>query len=204
MPILAMSVEKIVEKILTDAKAEAERILEEARREADRIRAQGEQEALAAQQPILRGAEMEAQRRRLMHLSLAQLEARNKILAARRQALDQVFAEAAKRLAALKDQEYWEFLRRLLIQAAETGEEEILLSPQDRARLNANFLESVNAELIKMGKKGALRIAQENRDLSGGFVLRGQGYEANVSLSVLLRQAKESLESEVASILFES
>jgi len=199
-----MSVEKIVEKIITDAKAEAERILEEARREAERIREQAKQEALAAQQTILREAEAEAQRRRRMHLSLAQLEARNRILAARRQALDGVFAEAAKRLAQLKDQEYLNFLRRLLVQAAETGEEEILLSPKDRARLNANFLESVNAELCKADKKGALRLAQENRELSGGFVLRGRGYEVNVSFSVLIRQAKEKLESEVASILFGS
>lgn len=199
-----MSVEKIVEKILTDAKAEAERILEEAHREADRIRAQGEQDAKGAQQPILQEAKAEAQRRRRMHLSLAQLEARNKILAARRQALDGVFAEAAKRLAQLKDQEYLGFLKRLLIQATETGEEEIVLSPQDRAKLNANFLESVNAELRKAGKKGALRIAWENRDLGGGFVLRGQGYEVNVSFQVLIRQAKEHLESEVASLLFGS
>lgn len=199
-----MSVEKIVEKIITDAKAEAERILEEARREVERIRAQGEQEALDAQQPILREAEAEAQRRRRMHLSLAQLEARSNILSARRQALDHVFAEAARRLAELTDQEYLSFLRRLLIAAADTGEEEILLSPKDRARLDANFLESVNAELLKAGKKGALKVAQENRDLGGGFVLRGQGYEVNVSFSVLVRQAKERYESEVASILFGS
>lgn len=201
-----MGVDKIVAKLIADAEAEAARILEEAEREAEEIRKRAEEEAEAAKRPILQAAEKEAERRRRQHLALASLWARNKVLAAKREVLDRVFAEAVDRLARLGAQEYRAFLRELLIRAAETGEEEILLSPRDAAVFDTNLLEEVNAELRRAGKAGSLRLAQgqaqEGRDLGGGFFLRGRGYEVNVTFATLMRQAREGLETEVAHLLF--
>ncbi|MCR4404866.1 MAG: V-type ATP synthase subunit E [Candidatus Acetothermia bacterium] len=197
-----MGVDKIVAKLIADAEAEAARILEEAEREAKEILKRAEEEAQAASEPILQAAEKEAQRRRRRHLALAELEARNKVLAAKREVLDRVFAEAGERLGRLGTQEYRAFLRELLVRAAETGEEEILLSPRDAAVCDTNLLEEVNALLKRAGKAGSLKVAQEGRELDGGFVLRGQGYEVNVTFATLLRQAKEGLEAAVARLLF--
>jgi V/A-type H+-transporting ATPase subunit E len=195
-----MGVDKIVAKLISDAEAEAARILAEAEHEAGEIRRQGEEEAQAASEPILQAAEAEAQRRRRQHLALAELWARNKVLAAKREVLERVFQEAKERLGRLGSQEYRAFLKELLIRAAETGEEEIVLSP--RAVFDTNLLEEVNAELKRAGKAGSLKVAQEGRELDGGFVLRGRGYEVNVTFATLLRQAHEGLETEVARLLF--
>ncbi|MGQ9477395.1 MAG: V-type ATP synthase subunit E [Candidatus Bipolaricaulia bacterium] len=202
-----MGVDKIIAKLMSDAEAEAKRILEEAEREAEEIRRRGEEEAKAAREPILRAAEAEARRRRRQHLALAELEARNKVLAAKREVLDRVFKEAAERLSRLGSQEYRAFLRELLLRAAETGEEEIVLSPRDAAVFDTNLLEEVNAELKRAGKAGALRLAQAQEESlsevgTGGFLLRGRGYEVNVTFATFLRQAREGLEAEVARILF--
>lgn len=202
-----MGVDKIVAKLLADAETEARRLLAEAEREAEEIRQRGEEEARTAQRPILEAAKAEAQRRRRQHLALAELEARNKVLAAKREVLDRVFKEAADRLGRLGSQEYRAFLRGLLIRAAETGEEEIILSPRDAAVFDTNFLEEVNAELKRVGKAGSLRLsaqtqAQAGRELGGGFLLRSRGYEVNVTFAALLRQAREGLETEVARLLF--
>ncbi len=203
-----MGVDKIIQKLLSDAEAEAGRILAQAEQEAEEIRQQGEAEAQAAKQPILERAEAEAQRRRRQHLALAALWARNKVLAAKRELLDRVFKEATERLGRLGSQEYRAFLRELLLRAAETGEEEIILSPQDAAVFDTNLLEEVNSELKRAGKAGSLRLAQEEaqdgRELgeTRGFILRGQGYEVNVTFATLLRQAREGLETAVAKLLF--
>jgi V/A-type H+-transporting ATPase subunit E len=197
-----MGVDKIVAKLISDAEAEAARILAEAEHAAGEIRRQGEEEAQAASEPILQAAEAEAQRRRRQHLALAELWARNKVLAAKREVLERVFQEAKERLGRLGSQEYRAFLKELLIRAAETGEEEIVLSPRDAAVFDTNLLEEVNAELKRAGKAGSLKVAQEGRELDGGFVLRGRGYEVNVTFATLLRQAHEGLETEVARLLF--
>lgn len=201
-----MSVDKIVAKLIADGEAEAERILAEAEREAKEILKRAEEEAQAAREPILRAAEAEAERHRRQHLALGALWARNKVLAAKREVLDRVFKEAAERLGRLSSEEYRAFLRELLIRAAESGEEEIVLSPKDAAVFDTNLLEEVNAELKRAGKAGALKVVQEQegRALSGGggFILRGRGYEVNATFTTLLRQAREGLETELARLLF--
>ena len=197
-----MSADKIVEKIISDARAEAQRILDDARREADHRRAWGEEDADRVSGPLLQRAKVEAERRARMHLSLAQLAARNEILAARRKALDQVFEEAYARIARVPDKDYLQFLTRLLVRSAPQGDEEIIVSTADRAKLDSGFLQSVNQDLKEAGKKGNLRLAAETRELGGGLMLKSNQYEVALTFSMLLRQARERLETEVARILF--
>ncbi len=199
-----MSVEKIVEKILEDARAEARRALEEAEREAAKIEAQSEAEAERVRASILKEAEEEAERRARQVLAEARLEAKQRVLAARRKALDRVFEEALRRLQQLPDEVYVELLKRLIVHAAETGREEIVLSPDDRAKLPAPFLKEVNEELHRRGKAGELTLSDEMRPLGGGVVLRSSRVEINASFPVLIERARERLEIDVARMLFGS
>ncbi|MFQ5793788.1 MAG: V-type ATP synthase subunit E [Candidatus Bipolaricaulia bacterium] len=197
-----MSVEKIVEKILSEAQTEADRTINEAKSQAEEIRRTGKDEAERARKPILDKAHREAERRRRMHRSLAELDTRNRLLATRRELLDQVFAEVNRRLAEIDEASYKNLLQRLIVEATETGTEQVVVSAADRKRLGNGFLESVNAELKRSGKTGALDYANETREINGGVVLKGENYEINVSFATLLRGAQESLEAEVARMLF--
>lgn len=197
-----MGVEKIAEKILGDAREEAERLLEEARREAARIRAQGEEDADRVRASILAQAEAEVERLRREKLAEARLEAKRRILAAKRVALDRVFQEALRRLQELPQGDYFKLLEALILEGAETGEEELILSPADRECLPSGFLQEVNEALREKGKAGALRLADETRGPDGGVVLRGRRYEIDASLPTLIRSAREGLETAVAEILF--
>jgi V/A-type H+-transporting ATPase subunit E len=197
-----MSVEKIAEKILRDAREEAERLLEEARREAARIRAQGEEDANWVRASILAQAEAEVGRLRREKQAEARLEAKRHVLAAKRAAIDRVFQEALRRLQELPKQEYLKLLKHLILEAAETGDEEIISSPADLERLAPGFLQETNEALRERGKAGALRLADETRELGGGVVLRGRRYEIDANLLTLIQSAREELETAVAEILF--
>jgi len=197
-----MSVEKIVEKILEDARAEAQRTLEEAEREAAKIEAQSEAEAERVRASILKDAQEKAERRARQVLAEARLEAKRRVLSARRKALERVFAEALRRLRRLPEEAYVELLKRLIVQAAETGREEIIVSPDDRAKLPASFLREVNEELRKRGKPGELTLSREMRPLGGGVVLRSSRVEINASFPVLIERVRERLEIDVAKMLF--
>ncbi len=197
-----MSAEKIVEKILSDARAEAQRVLETARRQAAQIREQAEREAQQQRESILAQAREEAHSRRRAQLAAATAEARNAVLAAKRALLERAFQQAAERIRALPVSEYKSWLVRLITQAAETGDEEVILSPADRQTLGEALIREANAQLVKQGKKGALRLSVETRDIGKGFVLKGVNSETNVTLATLMRRAQDDLEIQVAQMLF--
>ncbi len=197
-----MSAEKIVEKILSDARAEAQRILEAARQQAQQIREHAQSEAQRQRELILAQAREEAQSRRRAQLAAATAAARNAVLQAKRAVLEQVFEQAAAKLMAMPVTEYKDWLLRLLVDAVETGDEEVILSPADRQTLGEALIKEANAQLAKQGKKGALRLSLETRDLGRGFVLKGINSETNVTLKALLRRAHEELEIQVAQVLF--
>ncbi len=197
-----MSAEKIVERILRDARAEAQRILEEARAQAQQIRQQAQDEAQRQSAQILTQARAEAQSRRRAHLSQAQLAARNAVLSARRAALDRVFAEAQARLQQMPLHEYRAWLLEAISQAAQTGDEGLILPSADRQTLGADFLRELNAKLAQLGKRGQIRFSNETRELGRGFVLQGQHVETNMTLTLLLKRAQADLEIDVAQMLF--
>jgi V/A-type H+-transporting ATPase subunit E len=199
-----MSVEKIVEKILSDARAEAQRIVEGARAQAAQIREQAQLEAQRQRELILAQAHQEAQSRRRAQLALATAAARNALLAAKRAVLAKAFEQTAAKLLAMPASEYKSWLLRLIVHAVETGEEEVILSPADRQALGEAFIREANAQLAQHGKKGALKLSTEARDIGRGFVLKGRNSETNVTLKTLLRRAQEELEIEVAQMLFGS
>lgn len=197
-----MSAEKIIEKILSDAHAEAQHILADTRAQAQQLRQQAQAEAQRQYEQILAQAREEAQSRRRAHQSQAQLAARGAVLSARRAVLDRVFAEARARLEQMSIGEYKAWLLQTILQAVQTGDEELLLSPQDKQALGEVFLKELNSKLSQMGKRGQLKYSRETRELGRGFVLKGQTFESNASLAMLLRRAQEKLEIEIARKLF--
>ncbi len=199
-----MSVEKIVEKILSDARAEAQRIVEGARAQAAQIAEQAQLEAQRQRELILTQAQQEAQSRRRAQLAAATAAARNAVLEAKRTILTKVFEQVAERLATMPAQDYKSWLLRLLVESSETGDEEVILSAGDRQTLGEPLIREANAQLAQHGKKGALKLSVETRDIGRGFVLKGRNSETNVTLKTLLRRAQEELEIEVAQLLFGS
>lgn len=197
-----MSAEKIVEKILSDARAEAERILEGARSQAAQIREQAKREAQQQRELILAQARQEAQSRRRAQIAAATAAARNAVLQTKRALLERVFSQVAEHITTMPVHEYKSWLLRLLVKAVETGDEEVILSPGDRQALGEAFVREANLQLAQQGKKGALRLSLETRDFERGFILKGKTSEINVTLKTLLRYAQDELEIEVARMLF--
>ncbi len=197
-----MSAEKIIEKILSDARAEAQRLLESARAQAAQIHEQAQREAQRQRELILAQAREEAQSRRRAQLAAATAAARNAVLEAKRAVLKQVFEQAAAKLDTMPAHDYKNWLLRLIVQAVETGDEEVILSPADRQVLGEAFIKEANAQLAQQKKRGALRLSLETRDIGRGFVLKGVNSEINVTVATLLRRAQDELEIEVAKLLF--
>ena len=91
-------------------------------------------------------------------------------------------------------------MARLMLGAVETGEEEIIVNDNE-SRIDAEFINDINSKLGP-DKKGNLKLSKEKQNLGGGFILKRGKIKNNVSLKVLLSQAREKLEIELAKDLF--
>ncbi|MGD8627728.1 MAG: V-type ATP synthase subunit E [bacterium] len=194
--------EKLKQKILSDAEAEARKILEEGEAEAGAIRAEAQAEADKATSQYQARAEADAAEHIRRQTSLRELEARKAVLAEKGRLIEEVFDKVLENLREKDRAGGYGLTRELLLKAIETGTEEIIVAPDDRKAIDKAFIDSLNAEISKTGKKGEITLSEETRDMRGGFILRRGRTESNSSFDTLLTMLRDDVESRVAGILF--
>lgn len=196
-------VDKLKERILNDNKKLADEIINDANLKAQEVINAAKQRA----EELLKDSEARAQRdgkdKKDRILARTQLEARNSILKAKQEAIDKVLDKTIEKIKAMTNEEYTEFIEKLLLNVVETGDEDVIFSINDRLRVKPDLIDRVNKKLESMGKKGLLRISSDERDISSGFVLKRGGLEINSSIEAQIRIMRDSLESEIANLLFE-
>lgn len=197
-----MSLEHILERIVADARAEAAAIEATAGEEAQRILADADAEAEEISARLVAKARREAEERAARILTLARLEARNTRLAAKQEAIEEAFRLALQRLRALPAEQYSAFLLSQVLTAASTGNEKIILTPEDRDRFGRTLVEEANEALRRAGRPASLRLADETRPLAGGVILRRGEVEINCTFETALRLVRDELVPGVARCLF--
>ena len=193
-----MSAEKVVEKILSDAKTQAEKIKAEADGKVKELTdhtvvqlADFDKETAELEQKAFEEAKSRV-------LATARMEIAKQNLQTRKTLIDDVFVKAADVIKNMNDTDYVQLMKKLLVACVETGDEQIVTG-KNETRLAAEFLSAVNSEL---GSKGNLTLADDKADIEAGFILRKGKIRMNVSLEVLLGQIREELETEIAKELF--
>ncbi|HAP31827.1 MAG TPA: V-type ATP synthase subunit E [Firmicutes bacterium] len=194
--------EKLKEKIIAEAEAQAKRLLEEARQRADTIVAHGEREGTSKKDALLAQARAQAEERKRRALTITELDARKQILAAKEELIEDTFNQALARLQALDREKYRELVFPMILAAVQRGDEEIIVSPEQKIFFDASFMEKLNTTLRQQGKKGEIALSGTTRLLKGGFVLQAGEVEINNSFDSLLRMQRDLLEPAVAGMLF--
>lgn len=224
-------IEKITAKIVQDAQAEITRMNQETdekvRSIAEAAQAQADKETA---ETLARG--QRAAQERLERLkSAAKMEQRKLELAARQEMLAEAFELALEKLCSLPEEAYVQLLTSLVLEASTTGKEQLVFSPQDRARVGKQVVVAANEAMVKqvapelpdaitdtkvgafLGKvvnsttamvtgTGMLTLSEETRPMKGGFVLVDGDVEVNCAFETLVRLQREKLEKEVDQVLF--
>ena len=123
-------------------------------------------------------------------------------LAEKRKILDEVFEQAHQQLQNLPDDEYRALIKKLLLEAVETGDEEVIVD-KNEGRINHEFIKQMNRQLGS-GIKGNLKLSGKKQNIGAGFILTRGKIKTNVSIEVLLDQARKELEIQLAKELFEN
>lgn len=194
--------EKITDRIAADAKAEADAILADAQAQAQAIAAEAEAAAAAEAADILAKGEKAAAERGERIASMAQLEGRKRILAAKQEMLIQAFDKALLSLLARPKAEQIDLLANMAAKAAVTGRESVMFNAEDQKEIGKAVVAKAN-ELLTKGA-ATLTLSDQTRPITGGFVLESGGVEINCAYETLVRLSRSELERQVAKVLFDA
>lgn len=215
--------DKIKDKIIAEAQLDAERMIEDAQKKCNEIllRASGDADNIKAELDVAAHREAESLISRAK--SGAALEKRNIIAQAKSHAADLAFETAKKEILSLSDEQYIEFLAKLLVSALSSqldiektnrelyGEEsneapvDVLLSQEDILRAGTKIIPA--AKKMAAGKPVShllerAGVSVETAKIEGGMIIRIGDLDINCSVEALIESAKERLEGDVARILF--
>ena len=190
-------IEKITQRITSDAQAGIDKVLGEARAEAERITAKYRAQADAEAADLDAKNKKAAAEREERLAGTAQMEARKTALAAKQEMVEKAYDLALQKLCSLPEEKYTAVLADLLIEASSTGKEEVIFSDKDRRKVGKAAVEKAN----KDGKK-SLTLSGETRSIPGGFILRSENVEVNCAFDTLVRLQKAETAGEVVNKLF--
>jgi vacuolar-type H+-ATPase subunit E/Vma4 len=199
-----MSLDRLRQKLLADAHSEADRLRQAAHAEADRLLATAEAE-VREEADRERRARIEAcEQACRQQVARARIDARNELLRTRHEGMESVYREAATVLAGLDDAVYRAWLERRLAEVRTSAGESIVFAEADRSRLDRQWLADLALSLPPAPGISTNGPFHFDREVDGGFVLRHDRYEIDVTLGTLLRQLRESMDAELTTLLFES
>lgn len=188
-----MPLEKIIERIDEEFSLEIGKIKKETQERVSEILKDAKGKAASIKEEILRAASFEAQRRRDHILTMANLEARRTVLQEKECLIEEAYRKALAKLRRLGKRPYQELIKKMLLKVAKSEPGEVIISKEDKKRITPSFLKSINKDL---------KISKEDREISGGFILKREKIEVNNSFESLFRSKREELELRLVRILF--
>ena len=192
--------EKIIAHIQADAQAQCDAILAKAQEQSDAIRADYARKAADAYAEKIRAGVKATADQADSAARLSRMEARKELLALKQQMIARSFDEAEKKLVSLPDEQYISLLSRLAAQASVTGDEEIILSAADRARVGEAVVRGANECL---GSAGALRLSDSVGEFDGGLIVKRGNIEVNCTAALLVELCRGDMSAALAGVLFD-
>ena len=195
-----MSSEKVIEKILAEAKENAQKIISEAEQKLADEKAKLDQQLNDFQQQTKTLVAKAAEDEKTHIIAAEKMALAIQFLAEKRKILDQAFNAALKQLQKLPDDQYRKLIVKLLLESAETGEEEVIIDKNEK-RIDQQLIDKINKQLSSP-KKSGLKLSSQKQDIGPGFILKRGKINTNVTLDVLLNIARKELEIDLAKQLF--
>lgn len=197
-----MNAEQVVQKILSEAQAEASKILDDAKAKVAEQQAQLDSKItdFDAKTDQLAAEAGEDKLQRM--LAGARMDNAKRLLAAKVNILNDIFERSKRAVNDLSDEDYLSWAMTTMKRAVESGDEKVIVGKNEK-RINEDFIKKVNGALGP-GFKGNLQLSPEKGDFSGGFILSRGKVQINATTDVIIDELYESMQIELSQILFGS
>lgn len=184
---------KLAERIVGEAEADAKETRDAAEAAIRSIRAESEK-AVSGKKKDLE-SKREAEKKSLLDgfKTRTELDGRKNVLSKKRAVIDDVFARAYQAVLALDETSRTKICETMLREEAEGGET-VLPAKADRKGI-ASVLGGMGARKLTLSDKDA--------QIEGGFVLVSESYEKDCSFRSLMNAVRSDEETNVAKMLFD-
>lgn len=191
-----MSIEDILQALDDECRAECQEIFRRAEQEAKQIIEKAQAEAESIRQARLAKVKAEAQSEAVSLLYSARLKSKNEVIRAKEKVVEEVLAEAVRRLEGLRSRaDYREILEGLIDEGLTrvSGKVVVRVDPADREL----------AEQIMRGKGLDFEVRPDIKTLGGAVITdAAERVEIINTLEERLNRAREKLRMQVSGILF--
>ena len=188
-----MAKQDIVERILSDAQAEANSIIENANQKAAKILADAEDYAKRETTATEQECQAYAQDVMDKKAAAARLECAKIALAEKRKVLDYIYAVALARLKERATEEGVAFYGNLLEKYADDG---------DVVYFAENFDKADEVSSLPVFAKKGLSVGTTRAKIDGGMLLVGKKADKDVSFAALVAHDKEKYLAQIATEIF--
>ncbi len=198
-----MSADKIIEKILEKANEDVALIEQETAEKVQSSVAAIERRTELTLNALKNKEKADVEEVHRRSQLMTRLDSRKNILAVKRKVIDEVFDKARTALDTLDESRYEELVTKIVLNGSETGTEKLQVPEKDMKRYRDGLLNKLNAALKEAGKIGELTLDETPASFNSGVMLIGEMSDVNGSFDVLIDDAREKYEREVAEMLFE-
>ncbi len=192
--------EKIKDRILDEARAEAEKRMRTAEEEAKTLIADAEADAERTKKEISEKSAKDVAVYREKISSSIELQRRNSILKAKQELISGILEAAETEIDELPADEYFELMLKLAEKKSQAKAGEIGFSERDLERLPSDYEAKLNAAVGRRG--GSLRISEKPIKIKNGFILVYGDIEENCALEALFTERKDELSDIARKLLF--
>lgn len=189
-------IDKIAARIVSDAQQEASALKAETQARAAELKENADRHAAELRQALLAEGDAEAEKQYALLVAASETEARKETLRVKQDLLSEAFDRAVLYLRNMDADRYVKLLASLAQKASETGSEEIILNPEDRAQYGEALMAAVKSTGMK------LTLSEETRPIMGGLILSQGRIEVNCALDTLADLHRSELAGEAARLLF--
>jgi V/A-type H+/Na+-transporting ATPase subunit E len=186
-----MSLKRIKDSILTDAKKEAEGIIKDAKeRLQERVSYERSkiEECLREKYTSLSKRIEEDKKRALTeqrtNYGMELLRVKNNII-------EEIFKKAEEKF--ISEEQYWPIMEKWLGDIKESGR--VFVNEKDSRRFNEGFVSRIS-------KKDGFVVDQNHIDIKGGFILKTDRYELDRTLDTILLNLRDEMSPLIAKELF--
>ncbi|MGI6700348.1 MAG: V-type ATP synthase subunit E [Christensenellales bacterium] len=194
-----MDARNLLDKIQEDAKTDAQKTVADAKERALNLQKASDKRMDDLEASYKRRFQTESVALEERLKRMGDLEAKKNRLQKQRELIDLAFENAKEGVRSLPQDSLLAFFVSQAVKTA-TGDETVLLG-RSSDFLGDNFIDTLNQELVKAGKKGQLKKGQATVE-GTGFVLESGGVLYDCTLEKLIDAERLTCEKQVADILF--
>ena len=192
-------IRKLTTKIVEDAQKKQAHLIEEAEKEIakkERIRKQQLEKEVAAH---LARYEKELQKELSLKVSDLHVKSRNRMLAAKQQVLDELFADAKEQLQNITAEDFDAFVERKLALVQLTGTVELVFGSKSAPLVSETMIQRWQAQFEP---DLTIQVAKETIPNRSGVVFKQGEVEFNFIFEALLESKEEELSYQLIAFIF--